>query len=319
MSRLQSKSSPIRYLVALVALTFAGQASAQGQPGSAEAPFLPPGFGGKPEEFFEQMFGKSTPEEEKLLESIEISPKDEREFGQPQVEEFLAELKRQGHKVVRRGKDVEYLKRLVETVRPFMKNPRRYEKIAIYVVDSPAVDARSFPGGTLFFFKGLLSFAENEAALVGIVGHELSHLDRGHLLLPLKRGRALERTFENNSSEFDPRTFFSRGTMMMRLVGRPFRPEDEAAADRDGAGWAYRAGYDPREMAALFQRLHQRDPSPKLPFASFFRTHPYSDDRYQAILKQYDELEASDPRDPLYRGKENLARRIARSQQVFPE
>ena len=35
-----------------------------------------------------------------------------------------------------------------------------------------------------------------------------------------------------------------------------FRPEDEAEADRDGAAWAYRAGYDPREMAALFYTLH---------------------------------------------------------------
>ena len=46
---------------------------------------------------------------------------------------------------------------------------------------------------------------------------------------------------------------------MMRLLSRPFRPEDESEADRDGAAWAYRAGYDPREMAALFERLHQRD------------------------------------------------------------
>ena len=72
-------------------------------------------------------------------------------------------------------------------------------------------------------------------------------------------------------------------------------------------------------MAGLFARLHQRDNDPKIPFASFFRTHPYSDDRSNAILRQYDELQAADPREKLYRGKENLARRIPRSQQEFPE
>ena len=326
MRNLQWKSSRNGLLAALVALWLAMPAPGQTTSDDRAAPVFPKAFT-NPDEFFERMFGKSTPEEQKILESIEVTAKEEREFGQPQVEAFLDELNRQGLKALRKGKDVEYMRRLVETVRPFMKNAKRYEKMTIYVVDSPhplpprleAVDARSFPGGTLFFFKRLLSFAQNEAALVGIVGHELSHLDRGHLLLPLKRARALERTFEEGAASFDPQAFFAQGTTMMRLVGRPFRPEDEAEADRDGAEWAYRADYDPREMAALFFRLHERDRSPRFPFASFFRTHPYSDDRHDAIMKQFDELQASDPRETLYRGQKNLAQRIPRSQQSFPE
>jgi predicted Zn-dependent protease len=282
-------------------------------------PFFPRGFTGSAEEFFEQMFGKPTPEESRELETVKIPFRDEREFGQPQVAAFLAQLKDQGLRAVHKGKDVEYLQKLVAAIHPLMKNARRYDKFTIYVVDSPRVDARTFPGGTLFFFKGLLSFAENEAALVGIVGHELSHLDRGHLLVPLKRGKLMERKLADGTAGFDPQKFFSSGTSMMRLMGRPFRPEDEAEADRDGAAWAYRAGYDPRETAALFARLHQRDKDPKIPFASFFRTHPYSDDRSEAILKQYEELQAADPKEKLYRGAENLARRIPRSQQEFPE
>jgi predicted Zn-dependent protease len=293
--------------------------SAQTPPDGAKIPFFPTGFADNPDKFFEQMFGQSTPEERESLDKIKISLREEREFGQPQVETFLAQLKEQGLAVVRKGKDVEYLKRLVETLRPFMKNAKRYDKLTLYVVDSPRVDARSFPGGTLFFFKGLLSLAQNEAALVGIVGHELSHLDRGHVLLPLKRARLMQRTLEGGEAAIEPQTFFAAGTTMMRLLSRPFRPEDESEADHDGAAWAYRAGYDPREMAALFERLHQRDNDPKIPFASFFRTHPYSDDRSAAILRQFDKLSQQDPQATLYRGKENLARRIAKSQQEFPE
>jgi predicted Zn-dependent protease len=302
-------------LIAVGAVPAGAQTKQQPDP----FPFFPKGFTGSPNEFFEQMFGKSTPEEAQELETIKIPLRDEREFGQPQVEAFLAQLKEQGLRAVRKGKDVEYLQKLVATIHPFMKNARRYDKLTIYVVDSPRVDARAFPGGTLFFFKGLLTFAENEAALIGIVGHELSHLDRGHLLLPLKRGKLMERKLADGSAGFDSQKFFSSGTSMMRLMGRPFRPEDEAEADRDGAAWAYRGGYDPRETAALFARLHQRDNDPKIPFASFFRTHPYSDDRREAILKQFDELQAADPKEKLYRGAENLARRTPRSRQEFPE
>jgi predicted Zn-dependent protease len=286
-------------------------------------PVLPKGFTGNPDAFFEQMFGKSTPAEEQFLAEIDVPFKEEREFGQAQVDEFLALLAEQGLRTTRKGKDVDYLKRLVDTIKPVMKNAKRYQKLTIYMVDSPRVDARSFPGGTLFFFKGLLTFADNEAALIGIVGHELSHLDHGHQLLPLKRGKVIERTVAAGAEAFDPQKFFAAGTTMMRLVGRPFRPEDEAAADRDGAAWAYRAGYDSREMARLFDKLHRRDNDPKLPpkppIGSFFRTHPYSDDRCEAIMKQYDDLQEQDPRDTLYRGKKNLALRIARSQQEFPD
>jgi predicted Zn-dependent protease len=306
----------------IFALCVAGAGAQQKKKSSEDAdsiPFLPRGFAGNPEAFFEQMFGKATPEEARELEAVKVPFREEREFGEPQVEAYLAYLKEQGWRVVRKGKDVDYLRKLVETLHPFMKNAKRYDKLTIYLVESPRVDARTFPGGTLFFHKGLLSFAGNEAALVGIVGHELSHLDRGHLLVPLKRGRIMERKLADGATGFDPQKFFTTGTSMMRLLGRPFRPEDEAEADRDGAAWAWRAGYDPREMAGLFARLHQRDNDPKIPLASFFRTHPYSDDRSDAILRQYDELQAADPHESLYRGKENLARRIPRSQQEFPE
>jgi predicted Zn-dependent protease len=304
---------------AVVVALFVSSVYAQSTKEGASIPFVPKGFTGNPDAFFKQMFGASTPEEEKLLAEIDIPFKEEREFGQTHVDEFLAHLTEQGLRTIRKGKDVEYLKRLVDAVKPLMTNARRYQKITIYVVDSPRVDARSFPGGTLFFFKGLLTFAENEAALVGIVGHELSHLDHGHQLLPLKRGKIVERTAAAGAETFDPQKFFAAGTTTMRLAGRPFRPEDEAAADRDGAAWAYRAGYDPREMARLFDRLHRRDNDPKLPFGSLFRTHPYSDDRCEAILRQYDELQQQDPRDPLYRGRKNLAQRLARSQQEFAD
>src|SRR6266478_1007934 len=222
----------VAFVAGMVLAFCAVPARAQEKAGEGPFPFFPKGFAGSPDEFFEQMFGKSTPEESRELEAVKIPFRDEREFGQPQVEAFLAQLKDQGLRAVRKGKDVEYLQKLVATIHPLMKNAILYDKFMIYVVDSPRVDARTFPGGTLFFFKGLLSFAENEAALIGIVGHELSHLDRGHLLVPLKRGKLMERKFADGAAGFDPQKFFSGGTTMMRLMARPFRPEDESEADR---------------------------------------------------------------------------------------
>ena len=105
----------------------------------------------------------------------------------------------------------------------------------------------------------------------------------------------------------------------MPRTPRPFRPEDETAADADGATWAYRAGYDPRELAALFVRLAERDGNRGGQVPAFFRTHPYHADRYAAIVALYEQLQATEPRNDLYKGAANLRRRVTRMDQEFPE
>ena len=68
-----------------------------------------------------------------------------------------------------------------------MNHARRYRQVQVYVADSSEVDAQSIPGGCLVFHRGLLDVAESEAARVGIIGHELSHLDRRHQLKPIQQ------------------------------------------------------------------------------------------------------------------------------------
>lgn len=272
-----------------------------------------------PQAFFNQLFGEETPEERQRLKNVKVTFQEEKQFGDAAARQYREHLKQQGIAVTDRGEDVEYLRRLVETIRPQMENARQYRRLTIYVVDSETPDARAFPGGTLFFYRGLLDFCENEAALVGVVGHELSHLDRGHLLLPLRRSKFAQTAFGGQKG-FSPEQFFASAGTMMRMFAKPFRPEDEAEADLDGATWAYRAGYDPREMAKLFLALHRRDAGKGPEFMpDFLRTHPFHMDRFRAIQERYDELSRAEPADRLYLGAANLQRRIPRSEREFPE
>lgn len=265
-----------------------------------------------PEKMFERMFGEDSAADQAALQKIEISRKEEQDFGKQILQAGLAAWKAERIKVVSQGEDVDYLASLVETLQPFMTNHERYPKIRVLVAKSPRVDARSCPGGTLIFFEGLLDAAGSEAALAGIVGHELSHLDRGHQLLPLKRVKLMERQFQKG---FDPEQFFQSGPWMIKLMSRPFRPEDEREADRDGAQWAFQAGYDPREMAELFQKKADMAKEPAVganPWTGFFRTHPYDRERDQAIRKQFAELRKQHPDQELFIGAENLKLRRSR-------
>ena len=270
-----------------------------------------------PQKMLDFLFGQEREEDKKALAKIEVSLREERQMGEAAVRAYLAHLKRQKIRVVTRGKDVDYLRKLVERIRRLMKNGKRYPRINVYLAQSSRCDARSFPGGTLVFFRGLLDSAGSEAAVVGIVGHELSHLDRGHQLGRLRRMKLAQQTFSEGPKQFSPERFFRSGGMMMRIWTQPFRPEDEAEADRDGATWAHLAGYDPREMARLLLELRNRGENLQGLLPAFLRSHPAPADRHQAILELYNKLQQEKPQKRLYIGKENLLRRVTRAQREF--
>lgn len=265
-----------------------------------------------PSKMFDQAFGEDTEAERKALEKIEVSFAEEQQLGKQILQSGLQALKEAGISVESKGRDVEYLESLVATLQPQMRNKDRYKSIQVMVARSPKIDARSCPGGTLIFYEGLLDNAGSEAALAVIVGHELSHLDRGHQLLPIKRMKMMERTF---SSPQNMSQFMQFGPNMTKMWARPFRPEDERDADRDGAAWAYAAGYDPREMATLFPKKGAKAPNAEgMPWANFFRSHPYNHERQQAVMKQYVQLQKANPQKDLFIGKENLQNRFSRKQ-----
>jgi predicted Zn-dependent protease len=264
----------------------------------------------EPQAMFEALFGKEGEVDEKVLAEITVSAREERQMGKRAVDAYLGQLKAQRVRVVQRGKDVAYLKALIRKVQPMMTQRERYSEIKIYLALSDHCDARCFPGGYLVFFQGLLDSAENEAALIGMVGHELSHLDRGHQTRRIKQMKLAERTFSGGVRPMKPSDFFTVGGVMMRAWLRPFRPDYEREADLDGARWSYQAGYDCRETGKLFLRHQERNGNVNLPIPEFFRSHPAGADRHRAIVNEYERLQAESPKDDLVIGEENLLARV---------
>ena len=82
-----------------------------------------------------------------------------------------------------------------------------------------------------------------------------------------------------------PQQFFDMGATSLRMWTRPFQPEDEQEADREGARMAYRAGYDPREMARLFLEIQEREAAQHVPLPQFLQSHPAPGDRHKAIME----------------------------------
>ena len=51
----------------------------------------------------------------------------------------------------------------------------------------------------------------------------------------------------------------NRSSSLNVVTRRLFHPEEERVTDHDEADWAFRLGYEPQEMAQLFQQMQQRE------------------------------------------------------------
>ena len=56
------------------------------------------------------------------------------------------------------------------------------------IVDSPAVNAFALPGGYIYITRGILPYLDNEAQLVGVLGHEIGHVTARHSARQYTRG-----------------------------------------------------------------------------------------------------------------------------------
>jgi predicted Zn-dependent protease len=196
-----------------------------------------------------------------------------------------------------------------------MQNADRYPLIDIYVAESKTTDARSFPGGTILITTGFIEFAESEAALVGILAHELSHIDRQHQLRGPRSQKLAEETFASRQAGLAE--LMARGQLLAKELSRPFRPEQEVEADQDAVHWTFEAGYDPMEMARLFRQLDKRDGGNRLPMPGFLRSHPYPAERFADAKELCERLRAERPKQSLYVGRANIRKLVSRRERRF--
>jgi predicted Zn-dependent protease len=217
---------------------------------------------------------------------------------------------------------------VTDVAKPFLHHVRRSGiQYHFHVITASGVNAFAMPGGQIFVTSGLLEFVESEAELASVLGHEISHVDLRHCV---ERYQVQYRLRKAGAGGLGSMLEFAHHLM---IAG--FKQDQESDADAQGEQLVVEAGYDPDAEAALFERMkkHLSEPSPynaTTPveevskalgdvIGSYFRTHPPSGDRAVRLKL----LVAEHARDlqgrRFYVGKQNLAQRIARSRQEFPD
>ena len=166
------------------------------------------------------------------------------------------------------------------------------------VVNVSDLNAFALPGGPMYINRGMLQAAKNEGEVAGVLAHEISHVALRHgtaqagKAMPYQVGSILGQIagaiiggvagqVVSLGSQVIP------GTMFLRY-GREY----ERQADTLGAQIMARAGYDPRDMANMFQTIQSKGGGGGPEWMS---SHPNPGNRQAAITKEAALLRVSNP------------------------
>ena len=164
------------------------------------------------------------------------------------------------------------------------------------VVDQPAVNAFALPGGYIYLTRGILPFLDSEAEMAGVVGHEIGHVTARHAADQYTKatgtgaGLAVLSILVPEARPFQGLAETALGVLFLKY-GR----DDELQADRLGAEYAGRAGWDPRGVAGMLTTLSRLDDasSSARGVPGWLSTHPDPADRVRQVQPAIAQAEAA--------------------------
>ncbi len=175
------------------------------------------------------------------------------------------------------------------------------------VIDSENINAFALPGGYVYMNRGLMLYLDNEAELAGVLGHEIGHITARHAVRQQTAAAAnsvvASVAYVLTGSADLANASNTAGTAFVRGYGR----DHELEADREGATYLHRTGYDPNSLLDVIGVLKDQEQYNRVKaqqsgqqaqtYHGLFATHPRNDARLQKVISTASELEPVPPKD----------------------
>ncbi len=163
----------------------------------------------------------------------------------------------------------------------------RYRRFQFFTIRMDAANAFALPGGFIFITEPILELCGHDATMTAaILGHEIGHVVRGH---------AYKRMLASTATHFGARILARTGgvqaaisRVLSEYLQKDYSREQEDEADMLGLLLMASAGFDPRGMIRVFERLRDLH-GEKNSLLKYFSTHPTFADRItnlEAILER---------------------------------
>jgi len=189
-------------------------------------------------------------------------------------------------KLVTAGKNHDMVERAMTRLTAVADDPG-FEWEANLIQDDKTVNAFALPGGKMAVYTGILSVCQGETGLAVVMGHEIGHVVARHGTERMTTSLPVDLVLSLvNLGDYTQLAQMSLDV----LLNLPFGRKQESEADEIGLMYMAKAGYDPREAIAFWERMEALSSGGPPEFLS---THPSHETRVQRLKERLPEaLEA---------------------------
>jgi Zn-dependent protease with chaperone function len=158
------------------------------------------------------------------------------------------------------------------------------------VVNASDINAFALPGGPLYVNRGMIEAARSEGEVAGVMAHEISHIALRHGTAQATKAQkfqwgAIAGAIAGAVIGGPIGSVVSQGTQLgVGAYFLKFSREYETQADILGAQIMANAGYDPRDLANMFQTIERQGSGRGGP--EWLSSHPDPGNRYARINQE---------------------------------
>ncbi|EAZ96970.1 peptidase, M48 (Ste24 endopeptidase) family protein [Flavobacteria bacterium BAL38] len=152
------------------------------------------------------------------------------------------------------------------------------DSLKVHIIDKDEVNAFAMPDNHLVVYTGLIKACKNEQALLGVLGHEIAHIEGNHVMKKLSK--------EIGLSVLLSITTGANSTVISQIVktlsSSAYDRSLETEADMESVKYMLNANIDPRPFADFLYELSLDNELHK--YTYWVSTHPESEARAKTIL-----------------------------------
>lgn len=176
--------------------------------------------------------------------------------------------------------------RLVASIPPQFRQPAFNYRFK--VVNASDINAFALPGGPMFVNRGMIEAAKNEGEMAGVMAHEISHVALRHATAQQTKQSSVGNTLGTlglilGGAIVGGQAGAQAGAIAAAAWQTKYSRDYETQADVLGSQIMADAGYDPRDLANMFQTI-ARQGSGRAP--EWLSSHPDPGNRFQKINQE---------------------------------
>jgi predicted Zn-dependent protease len=156
------------------------------------------------------------------------------------------------------------------------------KKIKLHLLRKDEINAFALPGNHLVIFSGLIPACQNEAELYGVIGHEMAHMEKNHVMNKLVKEVGLSVLISMSTGNGNSEAIKSA---IQKISSSAYDRKLETEADLIAVDYLEKTGINPEPFANLLYRL--ADQTKNLPSQIYWiSSHPESKERAEKIIER---------------------------------